>query len=176
MPAIFLAAPCWAQRSSLGATPNDERKRDDIVAEYFATPALVSKGTASPESSLPTMASGAIAPVVAVTIPARDAEFAHSFWDRKNRILFAVDGALAGADFYTTRRNLGQNGKELNPVAELFAANTPALACNFALETSGVIGISYLFHKTGHHKLERWTTYINIAGSVSAVSYNLAHH
>jgi hypothetical protein len=50
------------------------------------------------------------------------------------------------------------------------------LASNFALETGGVMGISYLFHRTGHHKLERLTSYVNIAGSISAVSYNLTHH
>jgi hypothetical protein len=169
---MFLGAPCWlgAQESSLRAS-NDKPKGDVIVTEYFASPSISGETV-----SLSPVPSGAIAPIVAVTIPTRNARPAHSFWDRQNRILFAVDGALAGADFYTTRRNLGQNGKELNPVANLFASNAPALASNFALETGGVIGISYLFHKTGHHKLERFTSYVNIAGSISAVSYNVSHH
>jgi hypothetical protein len=47
------------------------------------------------------------------------------------------------------------------------------LAINFAVETAGVVGISYFFHKTGHHKFERLTSYVNIGASAGAVSYGL---
>jgi hypothetical protein len=117
---------------------------------------------------------GGVAPVVMVTTPF-PGQTAHPFWDRQNRTLFAVNGVMAGADFLVTRRNLGSNGKELNPVARMFTGSTPALATNFAMETGGVIGISYLFHKTGHHKLERVTSYVNLGASAFAVSYGLAH-
>jgi hypothetical protein len=83
---------------------------------------------------------------------------------------------MAGADFFFTRRNLGRNGTELNPVARMFAGSTPGLAANVAMETGGVIGASYLFHKTGHHKLERMTSCLNLGASAFAVSYGLAHH
>ena len=83
---------------------------------------------------------------------------------------------MAGADFFVTRRNLGRNGTELNPVARMFTGSTPGLAANFAMETGGVVGVSYLFHKTGHHKLERMTSYVNLGASAFAVTYGLAHH
>lgn len=112
--------------------------------------------------------------VVAVTAPPKELA-PHRFWDRENRILFAAVGGLATADFFTTRANLAGGGRELNPLTRVFSGSTPGLATNFALETSSVIGISYLFHKTGHHKLERITSWVNIGGSAGAVAFNLTH-
>ena len=57
----------------------------------------------------------------------------------------------------------------------MFSGSTAGLAANFALETASTIGISYLFHKTGHHKLERITSFVNIGNSAGAVAYRLAH-
>jgi hypothetical protein len=42
-------------------------------------------------------------------------------------------------------------------------------------ETAGVISLSYFFHKTGHHKLERAVSLINTGGSGVAVAYGLAN-
>ncbi len=47
----------------------------------------------------------------------------------------------------------------MNPLARLFGRSTAGLAMNFAGETAGVMGISYFFHRTGHHKLERAVSY-----------------
>jgi hypothetical protein len=57
----------------------------------------------------------------------------------------------------------------------MFAGSTAGLAINFAGETAGSIGLSYLFHKTGHHKLERLTSFVNIGASGGAVGYGLSH-
>jgi len=99
----------------------------------------------------------------------------HRFWDRENRILFSVAGGLAVADFCVTRANLANGGKELNPVTRVFSGSTPGLAGNFALETGGLISVNYLLHKTGHHKLERITSYVNIGSSAGAVAWSLSH-
>jgi hypothetical protein len=99
----------------------------------------------------------------------------HPFWDRENRMLFASVGGLATADFFMTRANLASGGKELNPVTRIMCGSTPALAANFALETGGVIGLSYLFHKTGHHTLERMTSFVNLSASGVAVAYSATH-
>ncbi len=117
-----------------------------------------------------------ITPAVMVMVPKPvEKPLEHHFWDRQNRMLFAANGAMAAVDFAVTRHNLATHGKELNPVAGLFAGSTPALATNFAMETGGVIGVSYWFHKTGHHKLERITSYANLGASAFAVSYGLSH-
>ncbi|HZW05281.1 MAG TPA: hypothetical protein VFF58_00095 [Candidatus Nitrosotalea sp.] len=99
----------------------------------------------------------------------------HRFWDAENSVLFGSVAALGAADFCVTRANLARGGKELNPVARMFTSSTPALAANFSLETGGVIGVSYLFHKTGHHKLERLTSVVNIGASGAAIGYGLSH-
>ena len=107
--------------------------------------------------------------------PTEFGERPHRFLDRKNGILFATVGASAAADFCVTRSNLAHGGRELNPVTRVFSGSTAGLAFNFAGETAGSIGISYLFHKTGHHKLERITSFVNIGASASAVGFGLAH-
>jgi hypothetical protein len=99
----------------------------------------------------------------------------HKFWDTQNRLLFVAAAALNGADFAVTRANLQSGGQEFNPLVRVFGRSTAGLAMNFAGETVGVIALSYFFHKTGHHKLERAVSLVNIGGSAGAVAYGLAH-
>ena len=102
-------------------------------------------------------------------------ESTHAFWDRQNRILFATAASFAAADFCVTRANLASGGRELNPVTRVLSGSTPGLAANFVLETGSLIGVSYIFHKTGHHKLERIASFVNIGSSAGAVAYGLSH-
>jgi hypothetical protein len=112
-------------------------------------------------------------PIVANTLP--EAPSQHRFWDNQNRVLFVTVAALSAADFAVTRANLQNGGKELNPVTRLFSGSTAGLAANFAGETAGIIGLSYWFHKTGHHQLERIAPMLNIGASSFAVVYDLSH-
>ena len=115
-------------------------------------------------------------PLATTTQPASIPEASsHKFWDRENSILFATNAAFSAADFVVTRDNLRSDGQELNPVTRLFSGSTPGLAMNFAGETAGVVGVSYFLHKTGHHKLERVASMLNIGSSAAAVSFDLAH-
>ena len=129
----------------------------------------------SPPAPMPTSAeplpAGGFAFVAAAT-PSKK-PILHSFWDRENCALFAATGATATADFFVTHANLASGGRELNPTTRLFTGSTPMLASNFALQTAGVIGVSYLFHKTGHHKLERLTSILNTSASSGAVIFDL---
>jgi hypothetical protein len=97
----------------------------------------------------------------------------HKFWDNENKVLFVTVAALDAADFAATRSILQNGGKELNPVTRVFSGSTAGLAVNFTGETIGIIGLSYFFHKTGHHKLERITSLMNIGSSAVAVTYDL---
>lgn len=99
----------------------------------------------------------------------------HRFWDRENSLLFAANAAFSAADFVVTRDNLRSGGQELNPVTRVFSGSTPALAMNFVGETVGVVGLSYFLHRTGHHKMERAVSMLNIGGSAAAVTFGLAH-
>jgi hypothetical protein len=114
-----------------------------------------------------------VSPVIATTLP--EAPSHHRFWDNENRVLFASVAALSAADFAVTRSILQNGGKELNPVTRIFSGNTGGLAVNFAGETAGIIGLGYIFHKTGHHTLERIAPMLNIGASAFAVVYDLNH-
>jgi hypothetical protein len=111
-------------------------------------------------------------PVMATT-PVTGAE--HRFWDKQNFALFAAAAALNTADFSITRANLRSGGRELNPVVRMFGRSSPGLAVNFIGETMGVVSLSYFFHKTGHHKLERAVSMLDVGSSAGAVSYDLMH-
>ena len=99
----------------------------------------------------------------------------HGFWDKKNCALLITAAVLNGADFAVTRANQRSGGQELNPVVRMFGQSTPGLAMNFIGETAGAISLSYFFHKTGHHRLERVVSLVNIGTSAGAVSYGLSH-
>jgi len=147
------------------------------LAASLLTPVAFAKEPL-PEAPSPT-GSGApaaaviLAPVVAT--PRIRWETTHRFWDKENTVLFAATGALSAADFAITRSNLQSGGQELNPVVRIFGRSTAGLAVNFVGETAGVVAVSYFFHKTGHHKLERALTMVNLGSSAFAVSYGAMH-
>jgi hypothetical protein len=124
-----------------------------------------------PDAPLPSLA--AVVPVVSVAQPR--VEVTHKFWDKQNKFLFIAAGAGAAADFAVTRGNLQSGGRELNPMVRPFGRSSTGLAMNFAGETAAVISLSYFFHKTGHHKMERAVSIVNIASSTAAVSFGLMH-
>ena len=125
-----------------------------------------------PDVEAPTPAVERAAPLIArtsIAIPE------HKFWDKQNRVLFIAAVAANGADFAVTRANLRSGGQELNPIVRIFGRSAPGLALNFAGETAGVLSVSYFFHKTGHHRLERAVSALNIGASAGAVTYGLTH-
>ena len=128
-----------------------------------------------PDENLIAFTPAAVQPVIAVKPFLPEAPTVHKFWDRENRALFATTAALCAADFSVTHMNLSNGGRELNPLVRPFTANNATLAANFAAQTAGVVAISYLFHRTGHHRLERLAPVANVAASVFAVGYGVSH-
>jgi hypothetical protein len=157
---IILAILSGTAPQALSAATDD---RVNLVAD---NPAPVNHAPVSPSA-------GAASPVAVSSVP--EAPSHHSFWDHENLALFATVGALSAADFAVTRTILQNGGKELNPVTRLFSGSTAGLAANFAGETAAIIGLSYCFHKTGHHRLERLVPMVNIGSSAVAVAYDLSH-
>jgi len=137
---------------------------------------LTETATAFPAAPAPVAPPAAVSPVFGPVTSNTPGLEEHRFWDRSNQILFAATAAMNAADFAVTRANLQSGGQELNPMVRVFGRSTAGLAVNFAGETAGVVGLSYLFHKTGHHKLERMVSLVNVGVSTGAVSYGLAHH
>jgi hypothetical protein len=119
----------------------------------------------------------AAAPVAAspVVIAQPSLEGQHEFWDTGNKLLFIGVAASNSADFAVTYSNLHRGGQELNPIVRIFGRSIGGLAANFAGETAGTIALSYFLHKSGHHKLERAVSMVNISSSAGAVTYGLTH-
>ena len=150
---LALSVSCFAQETTIA----------------MAAPAVIAPTPVAAPSTVVAIQPQAIQPDVLRQ------EAAHRFWDRENKVLFAAVAATSAADFAVTYSNLQTGGKELNPLTRVFAGSTAGLAANFAGETVGVVGLSYFFHKTGHHKLERMTSVLNITASGFAVGYSLRH-
>ena len=97
----------------------------------------------------------------------------HRFWDRENDWLFAAVGAGRALDYASTL-NLRRRG-----IDEVFLTNS--IVDNHALfagievsATAASIGVSYLFHRTGHHRLERWTSAIHAGIAIGGAIRNYA--
>ena len=125
-----------------------------------------------PFPDAPTTSIEPVSPAVVASAP--KFETPHRFWDKENLMLFSGVAATSAADFAVTRSNLQRGGQELNPMVRIFGRSTAGLAMNFAGEAVGSMGLSYFFHRTGHHKLERAVSCVNIGGSLRAVGYGLA--
>lgn len=128
-----------------------------------------------PEPTLIAYKTALVEPAPSSTPFLPEAPVAHKFWDRENRVLFVTAAAFSAGDFTVTHANLANGGRELNPLVRPFTANSATLAMNFVGQTAAIVSISYLLHRTGHHRLERLTPVANIAASAFAVSYGMSH-
>ena len=84
----------------------------------------------------------------------------HRFWDKENDWLFAGVGAARTFDYFSTL-NLRRRGDQEILVTNDLVDNHAAFAVVEAAGTGVSIGASYLFHRYGHHKLERWASIVH---------------
>ena len=100
----------------------------------------------------------------------------HRFFDKANLVLHGWNAAAESYDAITTRRT-GQPIHELNPFGALFVNHgwSGQAVFSYGFGVGGHLLTSYLLHRTGHHKLERWVTAINAMGSTGAGTWNLVH-
>ncbi len=101
----------------------------------------------------------------------------HKFLDRQNAILFTLNAGLVASDALTTDHIVNQhpNGHEANPIARPFVEHTSAAkaALFWASTYAGAIGVSYVFHRTRHHRLERFTQYLLLGSEIYSVTSNV---
>jgi hypothetical protein len=105
------------------------------------------------------------------------APLGHRFWNRENAWLFAGVAAMRALDFHSTG-NMRRRGRQEILLSNDVVDNKPAFAAIEAAATLASVGISYLFHRSNHHKLERWTSiiHISVAGVGSVRNYCLKSH
>ena len=95
----------------------------------------------------------------------------HHFWDKKNDWLFAGVGAARTFDYFSTL-NLRRRGDREVLLTNEIVDNHAAFAAIEAAGTGVSIGASYLFHRYGHHKLERWTSIVHFGLATSGAVRN----
>lgn len=102
----------------------------------------------------------------------------HHFWDRENDLLFAGVAAARTLDYFSTL-NMRRRGRQEILLTNDVVDNHAAFASIEAASTGVSIGASYLFHRYGHHKLERWTSIVHIGvastGAVRNYCLKTAH-
>jgi len=99
---------------------------------------------------------------------------ARAFWDKTNIDLFSVTAALRGLDYASTRNFQARGRKEILLPQDV-VNNSAGFAGLEAAATATSVGIAYLFHRTGHHKLERWIsiTHASVTAFGDARNYAL---
>jgi hypothetical protein len=89
----------------------------------------------------------------------------HKFWDKENIYLFTGVGAARMFDYASTRHLRDQGNNEIL-LTNAIVDNRP-LFVGIELAGTGIsIGVSYLFHRSGHHSLERWVSIAHIGVGV----------
>jgi hypothetical protein len=103
----------------------------------------------------------------------------HKFLDKHNVALFAVSTLAIAGDAITTQRVIYPGGcgnrfvgcRETDPLARpLVSTGWSGQLAASAIGYGAAMGTAYLFHRTGHHRMERissWTT-IGIEGTMTA--------
>jgi len=85
----------------------------------------------------------------------------HRFWDKTNDWLFTGVAASRTLDYFSTL-NMRRRGRQEILLSNDAVDNHAAFAVIEAAGTGASIGASYLLHRTGHHKLERWVSIVHI--------------
>lgn len=102
----------------------------------------------------------------------------HRYWDKENVWLFLGVGASRTLDYFSTL-NMRRRGRQEILLTNDAVDNHPAFAAIEASATGASMGAAYLFHRHGHHKLERWTSIVHIGlattGSVRNYCLKTAH-
>jgi hypothetical protein len=102
----------------------------------------------------------------------------HHFWDKENDLLFAGVAAARTLDYFSTL-NMRRRGRQEIFLTNDAVDNHAGFAAIEAGATGVSIGASYIFHRYGHHKLERWTSIVHVGlattGAVRNYSLKTAH-
>jgi hypothetical protein len=167
----LLHAPRISSRNALIlATTNVDLSRIQSPSSSSQTPSGSDSGAdARPAPTL--------APKLATTAGYRRSD-EHRFWDTTNDLLFAGVGASRTLDYFSTL-NMRRRGRQEILLTNDVVDNHAAFAVIEAAGTGASIGLSYIFHHYGHHKLERATSIVHIGlattGAVRNYCLKTAH-
>jgi hypothetical protein len=101
----------------------------------------------------------------AAQTPTRKEAPLHRFWDSTNVALFAGVAGARALDYASTR-NMRSRGVNEALLSNNVVDNRPLFVGIEAAGAALSLGASYLFHRSGHHKLERWVSIVHIGVGV----------
>jgi len=98
----------------------------------------------------------------------------HRFWDHENILLFSGVAVFRGLDYASTQNFMARGRTEVL-IPDDVVKNKAGFASLEAAATMTSVGISYIFHRTGHHKMERWLSigHISVTGFGVVSNYSL---
>jgi hypothetical protein len=97
----------------------------------------------------------------------------HEFWDKENMGLFA--GVCGGRMLdYASTRHMRSQGRDELLLSNRVVDDRPLFVGIELAGTAASIGVSYLFHRTHHHALERWASIAHIGVGVGGSIHNYA--
>jgi hypothetical protein len=145
--------------------------RIPVSVLLLATCLLAAQSAAAQQSAQPSPSQAS------TTAPVPDAPSQnppHAFWDRTNILLFSGVAVFRGLDYASTRNFLAR-GREEVLIPDDIVNNSAGFASLEAAGTLTSVGLSYLMHRTGHHKLERWISigHIGVTGFGVVRNYSL---
>ncbi len=105
--------------------------------------------------------------------PAASLAVTHRFWDHENLFLFGAVAAGRGFDYASTM-DLRRRGLNEAFLTNAIVDNHPLFIGIEAAATAASIGVSYVFHATGHHRLERWTSAVHFGVATAGAIRNYA--
>ncbi len=85
----------------------------------------------------------------------------HRFFDKTNIALFLGVAAVRALDF-TSTEHFRERGHNEVLLTNNIVDNKPLFAGIEAAGVAASVAVSYLLHRTGHHKLERWVSIVHI--------------
>ena len=131
-----------------------------LIGATFAMLFLLAGTVTSSAQQTPGQTTSVGSPPARAAKPLAD-EPVHRFWDRENDLLFAGVAGARALD-YSSTLNLRRRGRQEILLTDWVVDDHGLFA---GIEASGValfVGVSYIFHRTGHHKLERWVSIVHI--------------
>jgi hypothetical protein len=95
----------------------------------------------------------------------------HRFWDWQNATLFSGVAAARAFDYFSTARFRQKHLKE-SFLDDNTVDNRPLFATIEVAGTALSVAASYVLHRTGHHRLERWASILHIAIATAGGIWN----
>lgn len=95
----------------------------------------------------------------------------HRFWDWQNAALFSGVAAARAFDYFSTRKFRRKHLKEWF-LDDRTVDNKPIFISIEVAGTAASIAASYVLHRTGHHRLERWASIIHIGVATAGSIWN----